>query len=100
MTKKSRYMTKTISEELGIEVQAILWESYDDIKKQRNEQMDYLQVFEIEVLDDTLVITNRQEKPQLRTSFFIKNKIKLIKNTTVWIIDDTDYLTMMFPTDY
>lgn len=100
MTNKSRYMTKAISEELEIELQAVLWQFYDEINQKRKEQMDYLQVFEIEVCENTLTITNKQEAPPLQTKFVINNKVKGAKNTTVWIIDDASYQTMLFPEDY
>ncbi|WP_340461192.1 DUF960 family protein [Niallia circulans] len=100
MTNKSRYMTKAISEELDIELQVVLWKFYDEINEQRKEQMDYLQVFEISVCVETLTITNRQEVPSLQTKVIINNKVKGAKNTTVWIIDDERYQTMLFPKDY
>lgn len=100
MTNKSRYMTKAISEELDLELQVVLWQLYDEINKQRKEQMDYLQVFEIEVCKKTLTITKRQEAPPLQTKFIINNKVKGVKNTTVWIIDDEGFQTMLFPKDY
>ncbi|MBD8071542.1 DUF960 family protein [Bacillus sp. PS06] len=100
MTNKSRYMTKAISEELDIELQVVLWQFYDEINEQRKEQMDYLQVFEISVCEETLTITNRQEVSSLQTKVIINNKVKGAKNTTVWIIDDERYQTMLFPKDY
>ncbi|MBL5766579.1 hypothetical protein B5V88_05375 [Heyndrickxia sporothermodurans] len=100
MTNNSRYMTKAISEELDIELQVVLWQFYDEINEQRKEQMDYLQVFEISVCEETLTITNRQEVPSLQTKVIINNKVKGAKNTTVWIIDDERYQTMLFPKDY
>lgn len=42
MTNKPRYMTKAISEEVSTELQAILWQLYDEIEEQRKEQLDYL----------------------------------------------------------
>jgi hypothetical protein len=100
MTNKSRYMTKAISGILDIELQATLWQIYDEINEQRKEHMDYLQVFEIEVCEKTLTIINRQEEPPFQTKFITNNKIKGVKNTTVWIIDDARYQTMLFPEDY
>lgn len=93
-------MTKAISEELDIELQVVLWQFYDEINEQRKEQMDYLQVFEISVCEETLTITNRKEVPSLQTKVIINNKVKGAKNTTVWIIDDERYQTMLFPKDY
>lgn len=93
-------MTKAISEELDIELQVVLWQFYDEINEQRKEQMDYLQVFEISVCEETLTITNRQEVSSLQTKVIINNKVKGAKNTTVWIIDDERYQTMLFPKDY
>ena len=77
-----------------------MWKFYDEINEQRKEQMDYLQVFEISVCVETLTITNRQEVPSLQTKVIINNKVKGAKNTTVWIIDDERYQTMLFPKDY
>ncbi|HFK1768064.1 TPA: DUF960 family protein [Bacillus paranthracis] len=100
MTNKSRYITIAINEELSIELQAVLWQLHDELVEQRKGQMDYLQIFEIEVCEKTLTITNRQEEPPFQTKFIINNKIKGIKNTTVWIIDDARYQTMLLPEDY
>lgn len=97
---KPRYVTRTISEELSIELQAIVWQFYDEIIEQRKEKMDYLQVFEIESNESSLTLTNRQEELPFQIKIIIKNKVKGAKNTSIWVIDDLDYLTMLFPTDY
>lgn len=99
--RKLRYVTKTISEEVSLEVQALLWRLMDILKAKRKEQMDYLQIFEIMINKKHIYILNKQEKPPILEKFvfgnsFINNSNKIV----VWIIDDHEKQVMLFPSDY
>ncbi|MGP4107933.1 DUF960 family protein [Virgibacillus sp. L01] len=96
---KSRYMTKAINEALNLELQMNLWKLMDLLATKRKEKMDYFQAFDINVYNKGLRVTNKQELPYMREEFInISGKINT-KTMTVWIIDDTDKQTMLFPSD-
>lgn len=97
---KSRYMTRVIKEELNIEMQALLWKLLDSIAIKREDKMDYLQVFEIKSDGNNVKIINRQEQPAINEEILIGQGVLSKKDTTVWIIDEPDKQTMLFPSDY
>ncbi|HEF5700870.1 MULTISPECIES: DUF960 family protein [Bacillaceae] len=96
---KPRYVTRAINGELNIEIQVLLWELLDSIAVSRKDKMDYLQVFEIVNSGNKLKITNRQEQPAMKKELIIESTLE-IKDTTVWIINEPNYQTMLFPSDY
>lgn len=96
---KPRYMTSTIAEELDEEIQRILW-SIIDQRRDHQEELDYLQVFELTAKGDQLTIINRQEQPPIKRKYqypYSNNK-RILK--TVWIIESGDYCIMLAPSDY
>jgi hypothetical protein len=97
---KPRYMTRAISEELNIEMQALLWELLDSIAAKRKDKMDYLQVFEIVNIGNNIKIINRQEQPAIEEELMVDKGTMNIEDTTVWIIDEPDKQTLLFPSDY
>jgi hypothetical protein len=98
--RKPRYVTRAINEELNIETQVLLWELLDSITFKRKAEMDYLQVFEIINTGEKVKITNRQEQPAMMEELVIWLGTMNIEDTIVWIIDDLEYQTMLFPKDY
>lgn len=96
---KPRYVTRAINGELNIEIQVLLWELLDSIAVSGKDKMDYLQVFEIVNSGNKLKITNRQEQPAMKKELIIESTLE-IKDTTVWIINEPNYQTMLFPSDY
>ncbi|SDQ06638.1 protein of unknown function [Virgibacillus salinus] len=97
---KSRYMTKAINEELNVKLQMTLWQLMDILALKRKDKMDYLQVFDIIVSGSRLKIINKQEHPYMVEKFININGNTITKSITVWIIDDIDKQTMLFPSDY
>ncbi|EGC7825244.1 DUF960 domain-containing protein [Listeria monocytogenes] len=63
-----------------------MWRLIDNQVKKGNE-MDYLQKFELNITDAGQEIRHSQEKP--RRSY-----------KTIWVIDNVEYQTMLFPEDY
>ena len=99
--KKNRYITKAIAEELGPEIQDILWGIMDSVATERKEKMDYLQVFNITTTVKGIRIVNKQEQPKFEEEYLIRNDNGIANgNTTIWIIDESNFQTMMFPSDY
>ncbi|TYS18053.1 hypothetical protein FZC78_09505 [Rossellomorea vietnamensis] len=100
MTSKPRYMTRAINEELSIEIQALLWGLLDSIVIIRKDKMDYLQVFEIVNNCKSIKITNHQEQPYLKQEIVLEHVLMNVKATVVWIINEPNKQTMLFPSDY
>lgn len=99
--RKQRYVTKAVNEELNIEIQVLLWELLDSIAVKRKDKMDYLQVFEIVIDGNNIKIINRQEQPAMKEELAIMEQGSMgIEDIIVWIIDDLEYQTMLFPKDY
>lgn len=98
--EKSKYVTRAINGKLNVEIQVLLWELWGSIALRRKDKMDYLQVFEIKSDGNNVKITNRQEQPAIKEEIIIKLGLLCIKDTTVWIIDEPDNQTMLFPSDY
>ncbi|WP_226528171.1 DUF960 family protein [Metabacillus niabensis] len=97
---KPRYVTRAINEEVNIELQVLLWELLDSIAVKRKDKMDYLQIFELVNNGNNIRIINFQEQPAMKEEFIIgKGKLN-IKDATIWIIDEPNNQTMLFPSDY
>lgn len=92
-------MTKSISEHLHEEIQVILWQLIDEQLKEELE-LDYLQVFELEIAGQEQIINHRQEVPEReRTKVISLRHAEPIK-ATVWCIDDGEDQMMLYPEDY
>lgn len=98
--RKPKYVTKAVSEEISVEIQALLWGLMDILATKRKERMDYLQVFEISATKKHIHIVNKQEKPPIQEKFVFGNVSIVTKNVVVWIIDDHEKQVMLFPSDY
>lgn len=97
---KPRYVTRAINGELNIEIQVLLWELLDSIANERKNKMDYLQVFEIKCNGNNVKIINRQEQPAITKEMVLELGGLEIKDAIIWIIDESDYQMMLFPSDY
>jgi hypothetical protein len=59
---KPRYATQQIVSNVSVEIQGKLW-MIMDIRRNNQEPLDYLQVFHLQGIGDTQMITNKQEQP-------------------------------------
>lgn len=102
MTKLNRYrnVTKAISEKVDMNMQIQLWRIYDLLAAEREKDMDYLQVFEIKSAGNKVIIINEQEEPSLKKELVFEQEMFGVNDTTIWIIDEFDKQTMLFPSDY
>lgn len=98
-SKEKRYLTRAIAEELHIEIQLLLWHLIDQSKRQGLE-LDYLQVFELSVLDGKQMIVHRQEVPERRRKWSLPLENTKPINGKVWCIDDGENQMMLYPCDY
>ena len=96
-------MTIGIKENLGIDMQLFIW---SEIEKRINlkEDVDYLQVFNIKIVDeinDIVEIEHTQEIPKYKNISVIKSK-GVKNNLKVFVILELEagYATMLLATEY
>lgn len=97
--KGKRYMTKTINETVHGEIQMILWGLIDE-QREKDLELDYLQVFELKVQQGKQYIIHRQEVPERKREWVYQLKHTTPIERTVWCIDSDDYQMMLLPSDY
>ena len=101
----TRYQTRGIVNDLPAELILQMWRSVD-MQLQLGKELDYLQVFKTEKLDDCIIaIRHEQEvngKIQTLTVIYsdYKPEYDKIIGKTVYIIDDGDHSTMLFAYEY
>lgn len=103
MFGKNRYITVGVHHEIDLELQLILWALIDDLKALQVDQMDYLQVFDLEVIKlengkSIQRITHCQECPWYKKVHHV-NVTKPI-NEKIYTIDSGQYSIMMLATEY
>jgi hypothetical protein len=90
-------------ERVPIEIQLALWQIID-IRKERGDQMDYLQVFElsVEMVDGEPLqrVLNRQEQPEHTELVSVYNVSQPLDGMTIWGLDSGTYSIMALPEEY
>lgn len=92
-------MTRSIAEEVPIATQIFLWSLIDD-QVNKGTQLDYLQKFELSATETGQAIVYSQEEPKWSQGKLLKIPNQFCITKTIWIIDNEDYQTMLFPEDY
>jgi hypothetical protein len=91
-----RYLTRGIHEHLDITLQIILWQMIERLEI----EVDYLQVFEIEQLPNSMLkIIHKQEVPEYRSTVIFPGEIQSRK-LKIFVIDDHEYSTMLLAEEY
>jgi hypothetical protein len=101
MFDNDRYITRGIQQQIPLELQPLLWNYIDALKKQCKE-MDYLQVFELTAdrADDIFFqkIEHSQEVPAYSKTYIVFAKEMV--SAKVFAIDDGDHSTMLLAEEY
>lgn len=97
--KSKRYMTRTIEETVHAEIQMILWNLIDEQGK-AGKELDYLQVFELEVTEGRQRIVHRQEMPERKREWIYTLQYTTPIEQTIWCIDSEAYKIMLLPSEY
>ena len=90
-----RLITKSIQQKIPIEIQLLLWNMQNRLRKQQKE-IDYLQVYRLEALQKHLqLIKHTAEQPFYQMSYYcvVENAV----TEKVYIIE-TDYTTKLVET--
>ncbi len=97
-----RYATRSIDSKIPLILQLLLWKLIDE-KQATAEPLDYLQVFKLSPQNKNgktvqQIIHQQEIPPRSETHLF--PVIEKPFRTTIWVIDDGDYATMLFPSEY
>ena len=96
---KNRYVSQGVHSTFTFELQIKLWNMIDELKKEKT--LDYLQVFEIKVEDNTVTITHSQEVPPYKKEHtFRTKKVPNGSEYKVFCIDDITHSTMILAPEY
>ena len=101
----SRYATKGVMEEVGLDVQSTIWNIIEELGKSK--KLDYLQVFECSVdmvkneageLQRLQKIIHKQEVPRYKKlhHFKVENPIQC----KIFVIDSEEYSTILLAEEY
>lgn len=97
----SRYITKGIANNVPLELQIFMWQLIEDLKE-TVEEVDYLQVFDVSVIDEIenkVRIIHSQEIPEYKKIWIIKTS-EPCSNERIFVIDDETHSTMMLAKEY
>ena len=98
---ENKFITIGVKENISLDIQLFMW---NEIEKRINskEQVDYLQIFNLTIIDEVLGIVeigHTQEVPEYRNISIIKSKGVRI-NLKVYVIIESEYATMMLASEY
>lgn len=97
----TKYRTRVIDAEIPFEIQDVLWHLFI-ILKQSQKPIDYLHVFGLSIEPKTQrqTIHHRQEVLKYKKTVHVTLTTTKPIHHTIWIIEEADYLMMLFPSNY
>lgn len=101
--RDKRFITKGIDTNIPKEIQLLCWRLVDELVKENNIVIDYMQIFEFEKHEKgKLLITHCQEQPEYQNSYELnlEGSIADFDVSKLWIIDDGMNQTMLLPEEY
>ena len=103
MFTAQRYATRGIHSKVGLDLQLILW-SLIDRRKEKGTEIDYLQVFELFVIQKNGIaiqsVIHKQEVPPVIDSYYFPLLVEEPIKGTIWAIDSNEYCMMLLPEEY
>jgi len=86
--------------DVGLDLQLYLW-SMIDKRREKHKNIDYLQVFELEVIGEgkIQVVNYSQEQPDIKEVYFLP-EIENPYHGKLYAIDDGEHSTLMLASDY
>ena len=80
--------------ELPLDLQLFLWQAADRL----GDASDYLQVFQLSILNGLQQIVHTQEEPNMKMVYLILTDNPI--TAKIYIIADDEYATMLFAEEY
>lgn len=97
----NRYVSRKVNEEVDIRIQMIIWSMIDKLKDEGGIEVDYLQIFKIRKEGNKIVINQSQEVPEYSCTYEIEcEDIQIDGVIKLYVIDNVEYSTIIFPEDY
>ena len=94
MFQNKRFLTRGVQAEIPMELQLFLWNCIDQLPEER----DYFQVFALKEIDGKQHIPHFSEQPEYSKEYQISTEKPI--TAKVYVIDDTDYSTMLLAEEY
>ena len=94
MFDNPRYLTKGVNQSISLELQIFMWSCIDNLKVEK----DYLQVFNLSVVNGIQRVEHKQEVPEYKNTYYV-----LVSNPVdakIFVIDDGEYSTMLLAEEY
>lgn len=98
--QEKRFITKGIDIKNPKEIQVVCWQLADNLVKEKEIEVDYLQVFEIEQTQEgKLLVIHRQEEPEYQKQYELKLEESIVNFdvSKLWLIADGENQTMLLP---
>ena len=100
MFNNRKYITCGIAHEIPDEIQFCLWMMIDNLRADKNIELDYLQIFRLSNEDGKQKIIHRQEEPEYCNEILIAVICQPVDNAKIFVIDDGRHSTMMLAEEY
>lgn len=97
----SRYVTRGAENRIPLDVQIFMWRLIEELKD-TIEDVDYLQVFNISVVDEVenkVRIIHSQEVPEYKKIWIVKSS-EHCDSEKIFVIDDNAHSTMLLAEEY
>ena len=93
--KNRRYVTKGVSQNVGLLLQLFMWQCIDSLSVPR----DYLQVFKCSMYDSKQKIVHIQEEPEYTREYLLNTDAPIFIGK-IYVIDDEIHSTMLLAEEY
>lgn len=94
MFENPRYLTREVNQNIPLELQIFMWSCIDELTIEK----DYLQVFNLTIVNGIQRIEHKQEVPKYQNTYSV-----LVDNPVdakIFVIDDCDHSTMLLAEEY
>ena len=92
---KPRYLTRGVDESILPELRVFMWAMIDNMP----EPKDYLQVFNLYIVDGVQIVKHSSEQPEYEM-LYVFPEIEEPVTVKVYVIDSDDYCTMLLAEEY
>lgn len=90
------YITRGIHYEVPVILQIFMWSMIERIEVQK----DYLQIFRLKpTSNNKVIVEHEQEQPVYKDSVTV-DKVTLERDMKVYVVIESDYMTMMLAEEY
>ena len=96
MFKNEKYVTKGVNSEVSLLLQLFMWQCIEEMPPPK----DYLQVFKYTLEAGKQKIIHYQEQPEYKKEYLLDIADTPFFVGKIFVIDDGNHSTMLFPSEY